>query len=344
MHDMSANVAVKPAHLAIAPKAVGLIVFDGMRMLDFAAPAEVLGSAAIPTGFGPYRGYHLTTVGLTMEVCEADSGVIVVPQTAIDTAPHFDTLIVPGGDALERPAIRNRLSKWLNYRAAETRRIATLSNGIYVLAMTGLLDNREAATHWRYSKDIASRFPNVRLSAKALFVRDGPFVTAAGGSAAIDFALALVEEDYGQKIALSLARDLIVYVKRPGNLDQYSESLRYQTQATDRFADIAAWILCHLTENLSVEALARRACLCPRHFRRLFKETFGKTPCQFVNDARIEEAERRLAMPRHSIENIAGSVGFQNIRSFRRAFERQTGMTPRQYRVTKLASRSAVKS
>ncbi len=337
---MKTNAASRPAHLAIVPKAVGLVVFDGMRMLDFAAPAEVLGATGIPTGFGDYRGYHLVTVGLSTEACRADSGVIVVPQVAVDSAPEFDTLIVPGGDGLERPAIRNRLCKWLSYRAPSTRRIATLSNGIYVLAMTGLLDNREAATHWRYSIDLSRRFPKLRVNPKALFVRDGPFVTAAGGSAGIDFALALVEEDYGQKAALGLARELIVFVKRPGNLDQYSESLRYQTQATDRFGDIAAWILCNLGEDLSVEALARRVCLCPRHFRRLFKETFGKTPYKFVNEARLEEAERRLAIPRNSIENIATSLRFQSIRSFRRAFEREKGITPRRYRVSALGRRT----
>jgi transcriptional regulator GlxA family with amidase domain len=332
------------------PKVIGLVVFDGMRMLDFAGSAEAFGAALIPTGFTPYRAYRVVTIAPTRNPCAADSGVTITPQETFDTAPELDTLILPGASSFEVQKIKPNLLSWLKYRVPTTRRIAALSSAIYPLAETGFLDGRQTTTHWRFAKDIASRFPKLKLTQNSLFIKDGPFFTAAGGSASIDFSLSLIEEDYGRRIALGLARELIVYMKRPGSEGQYSESLQFQTKASDRFSDIPAWILCNLHENLSVEVLAQRACLCPRHFARLFKGTFGRTPSEFVEDARLKEAERRLAIPRNSIGSIAASLGFRSHFAFCRAFERRLGMTPSQYRaglaapalrIAKFAPRSA---
>ena len=318
----------------ITPKTVGLIAFDGMTMLDWGAAAGVFSWATVPTGSKRYHGYRLVTIGISRRPCTAGSGVVVLPQETLESAPNVDTLIIPG-EARTHPAhLQKNLTSWLNERAPKTRRFAAVAGGVYTLAATGLLDGREVTAHWTQTKDIERRFPNLRVRHNALFIKDGPFCTSAGGTAAIDFFLALVEEDYGREVALGLARDLVMPVKRAGEQAQLSESLKFQAEATDRFADIAAWILTHLSEDLSVEKLAAQACLSPRHFRRLFKKTFGKTPAAFVDEARLDEARRRLEIPRSTVKTVGSSVGFKSSFAFCRAFERRFGRTPKEYQAS----------
>jgi transcriptional regulator GlxA family with amidase domain len=221
----------------------------------------------------------------------------------------------------------------LKSQAGGIRRIASVCTGVYGLAATGLLDGRQVTTHWRFTRDVARRFPNIKVNPDALFLKDGPFYTSAGVTAGIDLSLALIEEDYGPGVALSVARELVMYLKRPGGQEQYSEPLQFQIQSTDRFADLAAWMMRHLHQDLSVEVLADKACLCPRHFSRRFKEVFGTTPALYVEGLRLNEARRRLTLPNQTIESIAASVGFKSADVFRRAFERRFGVTPSGYRI-----------
>ncbi|PYK08127.1 MAG: hypothetical protein DME65_14680, partial [Verrucomicrobia bacterium] len=221
-----------------------------------------------------------------------------------------------------------------------TRRVAAVGRGIYALAATGLLDGRQAVVHWRFAKDVASRFSQLRLNPNNLFVQDGPFYTCAGGTSAVDFALGLVEDDYGRHVALALARELVVQVKRSGEQEQCSEALKFQIQSSDRFADLPAWIFSHLGDDLSIDALAQRAAMSRRNFTRLFHEAFGKTPAQFVAEARIAEAQQRLLVPRNSIESIAQSLGFRSADVFSVAFERFTGIRPRIYRTLRRAPKN----
>ena len=187
-------------------------------------------------------------------------------------------------------------------------------------------------THWAHAEDVARRFPALQLESNALFLKDGRFYTSAGITAGIDLSLAMIEEDHGPTIALAVARELVVYMKRSGGQEQYSEPLRFQVQSTSRFADLAAWIPGHLRQDLSVEALAERACICPRHFSRRFKIAFGTSPAAFVEALRLDEARQRLVSARRSIEATAASVGFRSADSFRRAFERRFGIAPSAYR------------
>ena len=196
------------------------------------------------------------------------------------------------------------------------------------MAASGLLDGRRVTTHWRFAADVTRRFPNLRVEPNALFIRDGNFYTSAGVTAGIDLALALIEEDLGRKAALRVARDLVVYLKRPGGQDQYSEPLRFQTMATDRLAELASWIATNPQRDLSIPVLANRACLSPRHFVRRFKAAFGQSPGAFVQDRRLDEARRRLSAENLSIDAIAASVGFQSADAFRRAFRHRFRITP----------------
>jgi len=311
------------------PKCVGFLVFDGMNSLDLAGPMEAFTSAVI----GDENCYEAFTIGLTSKPFKAESGLIFKPHETLKTAPALDTLIIPGGHGLRRPGTNAKVAVWVKSKASSIRRIASVCTGIYGLAETGLLDGRQVTTHWRFTRDVARRFPRLRVNPDPLFLKDGPFYTSAGVTAGIDLSLALIEEDYGPGVALSVARELVMYLKRPGGQEQYSEPLQFQTQSMDRFADLAAWMMGHLHQDLTVEVLADKACLCPRHFSRRFKEVFATTPAAFVEGLRLNEARRRLALPNQSIDSVAASVGFKSADVFRRAFERRFGVTPVVYRI-----------
>jgi transcriptional regulator GlxA family with amidase domain len=310
-----------------------------MMAADLMGPAEAFSRPKIATDDGDDRRcYKVMTIGISGKSCVTESGIVVRPQIDMQHAPPLDTVIVPGSSGIQGPKINNRIADWLNRRAPSTRRIAALGTGIYALAATGLLDDRQVVTHWRFAKDVASRFPKLRVNPSNLFVKDGPFYTCAGGTSAVDFSLALIEEDYGRQVALGLARELIIHVKRSGAQEQYSESLQFQVQSSDRFADLPAWILCHLGHDLSVDALAERAGMSRRNFTRLFHKTFGKTPSEFVAEARIAEARRRVLVPRNNLESVAASLGFKSADVFSKAFERRVGVRPRIYRARRRVS------
>jgi transcriptional regulator GlxA family with amidase domain len=317
----------------MAPLRVGFVGYDQVNALDIVGPAEAFASASCDRGGGKVeRCYQVSIVGLTKRAFASESGIVFQPTSTIQSSPKFDTLIVPGGCGLRLPEVNRKVAAWIVERAMETRRVASVCTGIYGLAATGLLDGRRVATHWRFAADVAKRFPKLRMESNALFVRDGKFYSSAGVTAGIDLALALIEEDFGSKTALTVAREMVVYLKRSGGQEQYSEPLQFQTKASDRFAQLVAWMTNNPMEEMSVESLARRASLSPRQFFRRFKERFGSSPGTFVETLRLNEARRRLAAPEPSIESVAESVGFKGADSFRRAFERRFRVTPSKYR------------
>ena len=325
----------------MTPKTVGLIVFEQMAATELAGPAEAFSRARMPTSNGGQLPcYRVLTLGISTGRCLTECGFIVMPQLDINESPPLDTLIVPGGNGIHDARLSKKMAKWLSRRVPTTRRVAILGSGIYALAATGLLDEHRVAVHWRLAKDVALRFPKLRVTSSSLFVRDGPFCTCAGGTSAIDLSLSLIEEDYGRQIALNLARELLLHSKRSGEQGQYSEPLKFQIESSERFADLAAWILCNLDQNLSVEALAQRACMSPRNFALLFKQAFGTTPAKFVTAARIREAQLRLRVPRNSIESVGASIGFRSTDVFSRTFERLVGIRPCSYRGLTIQQRS----
>jgi transcriptional regulator GlxA family with amidase domain len=312
---------------------IGILGYEDINALDLIGPGEAFASAEqIDAQGNAQRCYELVVVGIDMRPFKAESGVVFQPATDLQHAPDFDTIIVPGGVGLRSGRCGDAIDLWLRERAPRTRRIASVCTGVYALARAGLLDGRRATTHWRHAQDLRTRFPALTVDADALFVKDGNFYTAAGVSAGIDLALALIEEDCGAQMALSVAREMVVYVKRSGGQIQYSEPLQFQTRAVDVFGELVTWMLAHLDADLSVEALAARVHLGARHFNRRFKEVFDATPADFVMTLRLTEARRRLTQPRSHIDRIATSVGFASAHAFRRAFEKQYGLSPSDYR------------
>ncbi len=322
---------------------VGLIGFDGLTALDLVGPSEAFANACVEDESGkPQPAYEIVVLGLTRRpFTAAGSGLVFRPHTTLEQAPELDTLVIPGGPGLRQPATQARVAAWVKQRAGRIRRVASVCTGLYGMAAAGLLDGRRATTHWAHARDAQQRFPRVRLEPDALYIKDGKFYSSAGITAGIDLALTLIEEDLGPRAALAVARELVVYLKRPGGQEQFSEPLRFQTQSADRFADLAAWMAGHLRQDLSVETLAERACLCPRHFTRRFKQAFRMTPADFVERLRLDEARRRLSARGDTIEEVADSVGFHSGDAFRRAFERRFGVTPSGYRERFVLGRAA---
>jgi transcriptional regulator GlxA family with amidase domain len=319
--------------LLMAPLRVGFIGYEQANALDLAGPAEAFASAFRDNGKGKMeRCYEVTIIGLTKRAFATESGLVFQPTATMENAPKLDTLIIPGGCGLRLPAVNRKVVDWILARKSTTRRIASVCTGIYGLAATGLLDGRAVTTHWRFAADVARCFPKLRMKPNALFVKDEQFYTSAGVTAGIDLALALVEEDFGSKVALAAAREMVVYLKRSGGQEQYSEPLQFQTNSRDRFAELVAWMTNNPTAEMSVETLARRASLSPRQFFRRFKEHFGSSPALFVETLRLNEARRRLSAGEPSIDTVAESVGFQGADSFRRAFTRRFRVTPSKFR------------
>lgn len=310
------------------PKRIGILGFDGITALDLVGPAEAFATAKL----GQERCYQVLTIGLSGKPFTAESGIVFSPQKTLASASGLDTVIIPGGCGIRHPPTNSRIAAWLRSRTGQVRRIASVCTGIYGLAASGLLDGRRVTTHWRFARDVALRFPRLRVDPDALFVKDGRFYTSAGVTAGIDLSLALIEEDFGPTVALAVARELVVHLKRSGGQEQYSEPLRFQVQSADRFADLAAWVAGNLDHELSVETMAERAHLCPRHFSRRFKVIFGSTPAAFVEELRLGEARRRLTAGGETIERVAASVGFTSADAFRRTFLRRFGLTPSSYR------------
>lgn len=319
---------------------VGILGFDGVQALDLFGPADAFASdvflerhldGELQKHWPPY---DVVVIGLTGSQFKTSSGVVVRANRVVGSTIELDTLVIPGGSGLRQPGVAEKAAKWIASMAPRTRRIASVCTGIYGLAPTGLLDNRTVTTHWTAARDVQRRFPLLRVDGDALFIGDGKFYTSAGVTAGIDLTLALIEEDEGRAVALAVARELVVYLKRPGGQKQFSEPLQFQLSATDRLGELAAWIHTNLRGDLSVERLAGRVFLSPRQFARVFKQDFGVTPAAFVESARLAEANRRLLQPsrRLTLEAIARSVGFSSAEVFRRAFEREYGVSPSAYR------------
>lgn len=315
------------------PKIIGILAFDGVETLDLLGPLEAFRAARTYDQYHRRnRCYEVLILGLTGRTFVSQSGLTLKADRTVQAMTKLDTVIVPGGGA-HRPAETNRIAAtWLRKQAGRVRRVASVSSGLYVLAESGLIDQRQVVTHWRDSSEIAQKFPRVRLCQTAAFLKDGPFYTCGGGTAAMEMTLAMIEEDYGQQVALELAREFVMRLRPAGAERALPERPREQWESAERLADLPAWILAHLEENLSVEALAEKSCLCPRHFTRLFKRVFKTTPADFVEQLRLGEARRQLMQPRASIKVVAASVGFRSADAFRRAFERALGVTPSGFR------------
>jgi len=312
------------------PRRVVIVALPEVQPLDVAGPAEVLASAASVAG-GDDAAYTIEVVAPGGAPIPTDSGYAIAPAGALE-AVHgpIDTLLVAGG-AGARNASPETVAR-VRRLAARADRVASVCTGAYVLAAAGLLDGRRATTHWSWCDDLQSRHPAVTVERDPIFVVDGPVRTSAGVTAGMDLALALVEEDLGPRVALEVARWLVVFVKRPGGQAQFSVQLAGQSAERSPLRELQAWIADHIDADLSVPALAARACMSDRHFARAFKAETGMTPAVYVESLRVERARLALESGAAPIDAVAARCGFGTAETLRRAFARRLGVSPAAYR------------
>lgn len=309
-----------------------MVLFSSVQLLDVGGPMQVFASAndCVVAGGGsaPYALQAVAPGGFGV-VASSGMGLAASSLPAVD-AP-LDTLLLPGGPGVDAAAANPLLLDWVRARAQRARRVASVCTGAFLLAATGMLDGRRAATHWSVCDELARRHPAVRVERDPIFVRDGPVWTSAGVTAGIDLALALVEEDLGRTVALAVARYLVVFLKRPGGQAQFSAALSLQA-AEDPFGPLHDWIGRHLDRDLSLPRLADRARMTERTFSRRYAQATGTTPSKGVERLRIEAARRLLSETRLPVKRIASRCGFGSEETMRRSFLRVVAATPQDYR------------
>lgn len=309
----------------VAPRSVALVVYPGVQLLDVAGPLEVFRTAAeiVP---GAY------TIDLV-----ANRPVTTSSGLPLATGPlpvgDLDTLVVAGGPGTRQALRDERLVAWLTGQTTRARRVASVCSGALLLGSTGVLDGRNATTHWVTTGALAQLYPKVSVRADRVYVRDGNVWTSAGVTTGLDLALALVEEDLGQEVALTVARWLVWFVHRPGGQTQFSGPL--VDAPSGALQAVQGWILGNLDADLRVESLAERANMSPRHFARTFRQEVGVTPGSYVERARVEAARQALLDRTEAVETVeavAARCGFGTAETMRRAFHRQLGVGPAEYR------------
>ncbi|MFJ9114775.1 GlxA family transcriptional regulator [Streptomyces sp. NPDC102394] len=313
------------------------VLFDGVQSLDVSGPVEVFHGAERHRP-GTYRIRTVTADGGPVRT---SSGLTLVPDHSFADAPAAHTLLVPGGEGTRRPD--PGLVDWLREQGPRAVRLVSVCSGALLLAEAGLLDGRRVTSHWSVCARLARDHPSVEVDPDPIFVRDGNLATSAGVTSGIDLALALVEEDTGRDVALSVARHLVVFLRRPGNQAQFSAQLTAQTARREPLREVqlgapptplGQWgrISEHPGADLSVEALAARARLSPRHFARAFHAETGTTPGRYVDRVRLEHARRLLEDTAGGVEEISRACGYGTPEAMRRAFVRTLGTAPAEYR------------
>lgn len=318
-----------------SPRRVAMVAFPSVQLLDVVGPLEVLAAATelVQARELDAPGYAIEVVGPEAGVLRASSGLTLGVDHDWDDRPEaLDTLIVAGGIGSRRVARDARLQGYVRAAAARARRICSVCTGALILAEAGLLAGRRVTTHWGFAETLAARFPEVDVDPDSIYLRDGNVWTSAGVTAGMDLALALVEEDLGRAAALEVSRRMVFFLKRPGGQSQFSAQLAGQLAERDPLRELQSFVVEHPEADHSVESLASRVAMSPRHFARVFRDEVGRSPARFVECVRVEAARRRLEESRRSIEQVASDVGFGTAETMRRAFLRQLGVGPAAYR------------
>lgn len=252
-------------------------------------------------------------------------------QTFRSLRGPIDTLLVAGGNGVEEAACDEELLAWLRKAAQRVRRIGSICTGAFLLASAGLLDGKRATTHWKSAAELAGKFKNVTVDPDPIYIRDGNTYTTAGVTAGMDLALALVEEDLGLQMALQVAREMVLYLRRAGGQSQFSAALSLQVSDRKQIEEIRSWAIDNLRKDLAVQGLAARAGMSPRNFARVFAKDTGTTPARFVERLRVEAARRRLEESHDKLEKIANDCGFGSVQGLRRSFLRVLRVPPKDY-------------
>jgi transcriptional regulator GlxA family with amidase domain len=314
---------------------VVILAYPGVQSLDVSGPLEVFDAARrlLEARDTPRRGYEIRIASPDGAPLECSSGMTLVPHCDLEHAPtRIDTLIVAGGTGSRDAAEDGALIDWIARTASRSRRTASVCTGAFLLARAGLLDGRRATTHWAAAARLARLHPRVRVEADPIFLRDGRIWTSAGVTAGMDLALAMVERDVDRDLALAIARGLVLFLRRPGSQSQFSATLAAQEPAREPLREVQRAVLEDVSGGHTVEAMAARAHMSPRHFARAFRAETGVTPARYVERVRLEAARRRVEETADPVAAIAEGCGFGTAETMRRVFLRSLGVGPAEYR------------
>lgn len=314
------------------PKIIHVLAFANVQVLDVTGPLQVFASANdLARQQGLPLPYAVNVIAAQAEPVMTSAGLALVAEPLPGAETPCDTLVIAGGWGVYGAAEDPQLVAWVRQKATQSRRMASVCTGAFLLAASGLLDGCRVATHWTRCEELASKYPRLQVEANPIFIQQGSLWTSAGVTAGIDLCLALVEEDLGRAVALDVARHLVVFLKRPGGQAQFSVTLSLQ-KGGSRFSELHAWIAEHLHLDLSIPTLAAACGMSERSFVRHYRADTGQTPARAVELLRVETARRQLADSAVAIKRIAAQCGFGSEETMRRSFIRALSITPQLYR------------
>ena len=315
------------------PRLVVLLAYDQMNLLDLSGPLQALATANRYRPQGWAALYETVVASVEGGPVQTSAGLPVLTRSLASLdGLEIDTVIVAGGCAGDEYDAPAALAEWIAQTEPRLRRLCSVCTGAFLLAAAGQLEGRKAATHWDWVGRLEGRHPDIQVDPDRIFVQDGKIWTSAGVTAGIDLTLALIEADYGHRVAIETARQLVMFVKRSGGQSQFSVPLSAQSAGSPDFAELHAWIAANLSEDLSVERLASQAGMSPRHFARLYAEKLGRPPAKAVAAMRFEAACRALEETDLPLKRVAAETGHGDEQNLRRQFQRRLGVGPADYR------------
>lgn len=311
------------------PRKVVIAGYPGVQALDVIGPHDVFTTASLLTG----GSYDVTVASVDGQPVSTATGLAFVAAPLPDPGDSIDTVVLPGGGGIDAARADAELVAWVKAVAGHARRMVTVCTGAFLAAQAGLLDGQRVTTHWAFAERLASEFPAIEVDADPIFVRSSETVwTAAGVTAGIDLALALIEEDHGTEVAQTVARWLVLHLRRPGGQTQFVAPVWMPRARRDSIREVQETIEAEPGGSHSVDDLARRAAMSPRHFTRVFTAEIGEAPGQYVERIRTEAARRQLEETDDTVVAIAARCGFGTAETMRRNFLRRVGISPDQYR------------
>jgi len=322
------------AHSA-APHRVVMLGYEDAQILDISGPLEVFSRTArwlLDKGVCSNLAYSVELVAARAGPVRTSSGLCLIAQRSYRSVTRADTLLIAGGIGCHGTMDDPHVLRWIRRLAPRVSRLGSVCTGALVLGRAGLLDDKSATTHWSYVDELRKLGRSIHVQPDAIYVREGNLYTSAGVTAGIDMALAMVDSDWGQPVALAVAQELVMFLKRPGGQSQFSSHLAAQFSEDDKLRELQLWILDHLDRDLSVTALAGRVAMSERNFTRRFTASVGIAPARYVTRARLEAARRRLEENNLRVAQVARHCGFGTEETMRRLFIAELGVSPSDYR------------
>lgn len=323
--------------MSVKKKHIAFLAVHNVTLLDITGPYEVFAQAnerMDMLGAKNSQKYILHTLSTKKDkLVRSAAGLTIRCDDSINSSDYkIDTLFIPGIPNSRNDKLEKKVSKWIAQQSTQVRRLCSVCTGTFFLAEVGVLSGKKATTHWENCDKLAHDYPLVKVENNPIFVKDGNVYTSAGISSGMDLALALVEEDFGRSFALEVAKQMVLYLKRPGNQSQYSTVLTHQTSDYKPIQTIESWIQEHLEDRLTVEMLAEQAAMSPRNFARVFVRETGATPAKYIEKIRVETACRFLVDTQLGLKEIAIKCGLSTMDNLRRLFVKYFQTTPSAYR------------